>query len=43
MMKKIVIICVLFLSLVVSSVWADVVSDLKSCLDKVSSFYVSFI
>lgn len=42
-MKKIVIICVLFLSLVVSSVWVDVVSDLKSRLDKVSSFYVSFI
>lgn len=42
-MKKMVIVCVLFLSVVVSSVWVDVVSFLKSCLDKVSSFYVIFI
>ena len=42
MMKKIAITCALLSSLVASSVWADAASDLKSRLDKVSSFHASF-
>ena len=41
-MKKIAITCALLSSLVASSVWADAASDLKSRLDKVSSFHASF-
>jgi outer membrane lipoprotein carrier protein len=41
-MKKIAIACALLSSLVASSVWADAASDLKSRLDKVSSFHASF-
>ena len=37
-MKKIAIACALLSSFVASSVWADAASDLKSRLDKVSSF-----
>lgn len=38
-MKKIAITCALLSGFVVSSVWADAASDLKSRLDKVSSFH----
>ena len=41
-MKKIAIACALLTSFVASSVWADAASDLKSRLDKVSSFHASF-
>lgn len=41
-MKKIAMVCALMGSLVVSNVWADAASDLKSRLDKVSSFHASF-
>ena len=41
-MKRIAITCALLSSFVVSSVWADAASDLKSRLDKVSSFHASF-
>ncbi len=41
-MKKIAIACALLSSFVASSVWADAASDLKSRLDKVSSFHASF-
>jgi outer membrane lipoprotein carrier protein len=41
-MKKIAITCALLTSFVASSVWADAASDLKSRLDKVSSFHASF-
>lgn len=41
-MKKIAIVGALLTSLVASSVWADAASDLKSRLDKVSSFHASF-
>ena len=41
-LKKIAITCALLSSLVASSVWADAASDLKSRLDKVSSFHASF-
>ena len=41
-MKKIAISCALLTSFVASSVWADAASDLKSRLDKVSSFHASF-
>lgn len=40
--EKIAITCALLSSLVASSVWADAASDLKSRLDKVSSFHASF-
>ncbi|XNM58744.1 outer membrane lipoprotein chaperone LolA [Escherichia coli] len=42
MMKKLPSLCALLSSLVASSVWADAASDLKSRLDKVSSFHASF-
>jgi outer membrane lipoprotein carrier protein len=38
-MKKLAITCALLSSFVVSQVWADAASDLKSRLDKVSSFH----
>ena len=41
-MKKLAITCALLSSFVVSQVWADAASDLKSRLDKVSSFHSSF-
>lgn len=41
-MKKIAIACALLTSFVASSVWADAARDLKSRLDKVSSFHASF-
>ena len=41
-MKKIAIVGALLTSFVASSVWADAASDLKSRLDKVSSFHASF-
>ena len=41
-LKKIAIACALLTSFVASSVWADAASDLKSRLDKVSSFHASF-
>ena len=41
-MKKIAITCALLTGFVASSVWADAASDLKSRLDKVSSFHASF-
>lgn len=41
-MKRIAITCALLSSFVVSSVWADAASDLKSRPDKVSSFHASF-
>lgn len=40
--EKIAIACALLTSFVASSVWADAASDLKSRLDKVSSFHASF-
>ena len=41
-MKKLAITCALLSGMVVSQVWADAASDLKSRLDKVSSFHASF-
>lgn len=41
-MKKLVITCALLTAFASSSVWADAASDLKSRLDKVSSFHASF-
>ena len=41
-MKKLAITCALLSGFVVSQVWADAASDLKSRLDKVSSFHASF-
>lgn len=41
-MKKLVITCALLSAFASCSVWADAASDLKSRLDKVSSFHASF-
>jgi outer membrane lipoprotein carrier protein len=41
-MKKLAITCALLSGFVVSQVWADAAGDLKSRLDKVSSFHASF-
>ena len=41
-MKKLAITCALLSGMVVSQVWADAASDLKSRVDKVSSFHASF-
>ncbi len=40
--EKIAMVCALMGSLLVSNAWADASSDLKSRLDKVSSFHASF-
>ncbi len=41
-MKKLAMTCALLSAFAVSSVWADGASDLKTRLDKVSSFHASF-